>query len=42
MGGKETCLGTNLTNVGSTLLGVTKEDDVTLIICENGIWIPKE
>lgn len=42
MGGSSNCLGANLTDKGTMMLGVTEEDDVSLAIFENGIWITKD
>lgn len=41
MGGSENCLGVNLSNTGSVILGITADDDVTLRIYENGIWVSR-
>lgn len=41
MGGSSNCLGVNLTDVGTTILGIDVTDDVDLVIYEQGIWIPK-
>lgn len=42
MNGSDNCLGVNLSEAGSVILGVTPEDDLNLVIFENGIWIPKK
>lgn len=41
MGGSDNCCGVNLSRVGSVILGVAPGDDVSLVIYENGVWIPK-
>lgn len=41
MNGSTNCLGTNLSEIGATVLGVSAQDDVDLVIYENGIWIPR-
>lgn len=42
MNGSPNCIGTNLSDLGSTILNLSKQDDVTLVIYEKGIWIPKQ
>lgn len=41
MGNSENCLGVNLTEFGTLMLGITAEDDVSLRIYENGIWVSR-
>lgn len=42
MNGSPNCLGVNLSELGAAVLGVTKQDDLSIVIFERGIWIPKE
>jgi len=42
MNGSENCLCVNLSELGATVLGTSKSDDVRLAIYNNGIWIPKD
>lgn len=42
MGGGTSALGVNLSTKGVMILGVSKTDEVDLVIFENGIWIPKD
>ena len=41
MNGSENCLGTNLSELGATILGVSKQDEIDLVIYQNGVWIPR-
>lgn len=41
MNGSENCLGTNLSELGATVLGVSVQDELDLVIYEDGIWIPR-
>lgn len=41
MGGSGNCVGVNLSETGVALLGIGTRDEVSLVIYENGIWIPK-
>jgi hypothetical protein len=42
MNGSPNCLGVNLSEVGAAVLGVSKQDDVSIVVFENGIWIPQD
>lgn len=42
MNGSENCLGVNLSELGASVLGARKSDDLQLAIYNNGIWIPKD
>lgn len=42
MNGSPNCLGTNLSELGTAILGVGKQDSLDLVIYERGIWIPKD
>lgn len=41
MNGSKNCLGTNLSEMGTSVLGVEKQDSLQLVVYENGIWIPR-
>lgn len=40
MSGNSNCLGVNISQTGSVILGVESADTVRLAIYDNGIWIP--
>lgn len=42
MNGSTNCLGTNLSELGASVLRVDKQDDLELVIYENGIWIQRD